>query len=43
MGCIRTDVDGKPFLAFEECWYCGACEKDCPVGAIRILIPFLVR
>jgi NAD-dependent dihydropyrimidine dehydrogenase PreA subunit len=23
----------------EECWHCGACKIDCPMGAIRLRIP----
>jgi NAD-dependent dihydropyrimidine dehydrogenase PreA subunit len=23
----------------DECWHCGSCRQDCPVGAIRIVFP----
>ena len=26
----------------EDCWYCGACEMDCPTGAIIVNLPYLV-
>jgi NAD-dependent dihydropyrimidine dehydrogenase PreA subunit len=26
----------------EDCWYCGACEMDCPTGAITVNLPYLV-
>lgn len=25
-----------------DCWYCGACELDCPTGAIRVCLPYLI-
>lgn len=34
---------GKAFMKFDECWYCLPCEKDCPTGAVRVDIPYLVR
>jgi len=30
-------------MAFDECWYCLACEIDCPKDAITVKIPFLLR
>jgi len=26
----------------EDCWYCGACEIDCPTQAISVGLPYLV-
>ena len=34
---------GKAAMKYDECWYCLPCEKDCPVGAIRVEIPYLLR
>jgi NAD-dependent dihydropyrimidine dehydrogenase PreA subunit len=34
---------GKASMAFDECWYCLACEIDCPKDAITVKIPFLLR
>jgi len=25
----------KAYMAFDECWYCMPCEKDCPTGAVN--------
>ena len=25
-----------------DCWYCGACEMDCPTQAIEVKLPYLV-
>jgi NAD-dependent dihydropyrimidine dehydrogenase PreA subunit len=36
-------VKGKAYMAFDECWYCMPCEKDCPTGAVRVEIPYLLR
>jgi NAD-dependent dihydropyrimidine dehydrogenase PreA subunit len=33
----------KACMAFDECWYCLACEIDCPKDAITVKIPFLLR
>lgn len=33
----------KAHMAFDECWYCLACELDCPKDAITVKIPFLLR
>ncbi|MEW6623980.1 MAG: 4Fe-4S binding protein [Bacillota bacterium] len=42
MDCIRLNEEGKPLLAYNECWYCGVCEVECPIGALRINLPFEV-
>ena len=32
----------KPVVAYpDECWYCGACEIDCPVKAIDLSLSIL--
>jgi len=33
----------KAHMAYDECWYCLACEIDCPKEAITVKIPFLIR
>ena len=33
----------KSFMKFDECWYCLACEVDCPTNAIIVKMPFLLR
>jgi adenylylsulfate reductase subunit B len=25
-----------------DCWYCGACEGDCPTRAITVRLPYLL-
>lgn len=29
----------KAYMAYDECWYCMPCEKDCPTGAVKVEIP----
>lgn len=42
--CLAVDPKtNKSHMAFDECWYCLACEIDCPKDAITVKIPFLVR
>jgi NAD-dependent dihydropyrimidine dehydrogenase PreA subunit len=42
--CLSVSlVTGKAHMKFDECWYCLACEIDCPKDAITVKIPFLVR
>jgi adenylylsulfate reductase subunit B len=26
----------------DECWHCGACRQDCPIGAITIEFPWIM-
>jgi NAD-dependent dihydropyrimidine dehydrogenase PreA subunit len=33
----------KSHMKFDDCWYCLACEVDCPTNAITVKIPFLIR
>jgi len=39
---IHPDT-GKAYMQFDECWYCMPCGRDCPVQAIRVDIPYLLR
>jgi NAD-dependent dihydropyrimidine dehydrogenase PreA subunit len=42
--CLAVSVQNhKAHMAHDECWYCLACEIDCPKDAITVKIPFLVR
>ena len=42
--CLSVSpVSGKAHMQFDECWYCLACETDCPKDAIVVKIPYLVR
>ena len=34
---------GKAYMVADECWYCTPCAKDCPTGAVRVEIPYLLR
>ncbi len=38
-----SPVTGKAHMRHDECWYCLACELDCPKDAITVKIPFLLR
>jgi len=42
--CLAIDpVSGKAHMLHDECWYCLACEIDCPNDAITVKIPVLLR
>jgi NAD-dependent dihydropyrimidine dehydrogenase PreA subunit len=42
--CLGVNAEtGKAHMAHDECWYCLACELDCPKDAITVKIPFLLR
>jgi NAD-dependent dihydropyrimidine dehydrogenase PreA subunit len=42
--CLAIDpATGKSHMKFDDCWYCLACEVDCPTNAITVKIPFLIR
>jgi NAD-dependent dihydropyrimidine dehydrogenase PreA subunit len=42
--CLAIDIaKRKAYMKFDECWYCLACEVDCPSNAITVKIPFLLR
>jgi NAD-dependent dihydropyrimidine dehydrogenase PreA subunit len=34
---------GKAYMTTDECWYCMPCEKDCPTGAVKVSIPYLLK
>jgi NAD-dependent dihydropyrimidine dehydrogenase PreA subunit len=34
---------GKAYMRFDECWYCLPCQHDCPTGAVKVDIPYLLR
>ena len=38
-----SDLTGKAYMKFDECWYCMPCETDCPTGAVTVNIPYLLR
>jgi NAD-dependent dihydropyrimidine dehydrogenase PreA subunit len=38
-----SDLTGKAFMKYDECWYCMPCETDCPTGAVTVNIPYLLR
>ncbi len=33
----------KAYMKYDECWYCMPCEVDCPTGAVKVNIPYLLR
>ncbi|MET0315039.1 MAG: ferredoxin family protein [Hansschlegelia sp.] len=33
----------KAYMKYDECWYCMPCEADCPTGAVKVNIPYLLR
>jgi NAD-dependent dihydropyrimidine dehydrogenase PreA subunit len=42
--CLAVNPEtGRAHMRFDECWYCLACETDCPKDAIVVKIPYLVR
>lgn len=42
--CLAIDPErGKAFMAHDDCWYCLACEVDCPTNSIVVKIPYLLR
>jgi NAD-dependent dihydropyrimidine dehydrogenase PreA subunit len=42
--CLAVSPEtGKAHMRHDECWYCLACELDCPKDAITVKIPFLLR
>lgn len=38
-----SDETGKAYMYVDECWYCGPCAARCPVDAVTIDIPYLLR
>jgi NAD-dependent dihydropyrimidine dehydrogenase PreA subunit len=42
--CLAIDVEnGKAHMKHDDCWYCLACEIDCPNDAITVKMPLLLR
>jgi NAD-dependent dihydropyrimidine dehydrogenase PreA subunit len=42
--CLAVNPETrKAHMRHDECWYCLACEIDCPKDAITVKMPFLVR
>ena len=42
--CLAISIGKrKAYMKFDECWYCLACEVDCPTNAITVKMPFLIR
>ena len=32
------DDEGRVYVQYpEECWLCGVCQMDCPVGAVEVV------
>lgn len=41
---LAIDVEkGSAYMKYDECWYCMPCEVDCPTGAVKVSIPYLLR
>jgi NAD-dependent dihydropyrimidine dehydrogenase PreA subunit len=38
-----SELTGKAYMKYDECWYCMPCEADCPTGAVTVHIPYLLR
>lgn len=37
-GLYDIDETGKVYVARpDECWLCGSCQMDCPVGALKVI------
>lgn len=42
--CLAIDpITRMSHMKYDDCWYCLACEVDCPTNAITVKIPFLIR
>lgn len=40
---IRLDKNRKPYLKYDECWYCDSCEIECPEKALKAKLPYLIE
>ena len=38
-----SELTGKAYMKYDECWYCMPCEADCPTGAVSVNIPYLLK
>ena len=42
--CLAINpATNRSHMLYDECWYCLACEVDCPTDAITVKMPFLIR
>jgi len=39
---IHPDTN-RAYMYVDECWYCMPCADRCPVGAVTVNIPYLLR
>jgi len=42
MDILRLDKRKKPYVKYNECWYCGVCEIECPRKALTMELPYLI-
>lgn len=42
---ITDMADGSKtaHMEYDECWYCMPCEADCPTGAVKVNLPYLLK
>jgi NAD-dependent dihydropyrimidine dehydrogenase PreA subunit len=42
---IAETLEGRKtaYMKYDECWYCMPCEADCPTGAVKVNLPFLLK
>ena len=42
---ITDMADGRKTarMEYDECWYCMPCEADCPTGAVKVNLPYLLK
>jgi NAD-dependent dihydropyrimidine dehydrogenase PreA subunit len=40
---IRLDENCKAYMKYDECWYCDSCEIECPTGALKVKLPYLIE
>lgn len=42
---ITDMLDGRKtaLMQYDECWYCMPCETDCPTGAVKVNLPYLLK
>lgn len=38
-----NDATNKAYMHVDECWYCLPCAARCPVDAVSVNIPYLLR
>jgi len=42
LDALRLDEEDKAYVKYNECWYCGCCELECPRKAVKLRLPYLV-